>query len=186
MRTITVKKNLYSFAELNYDAQTRVGENMEKLFFHDEFCESIGFTFKELFKSSEPQCEFDYSCSQGSGLNIYGDFSMNDLLNVAGLEPLQDDCTIYLKPHYNRCTYSLWIQYYYMEDLIATLECDCGIDKYDQCFKIAESICKAMNTLCTDLYLHGEEIISSYANPDCHIGELFESDGTFYCMENDL
>lgn len=84
MRTITTTTNLYKYDELNVDAQEKV-----KQWYLDNFCEPAVFSdmvtedLEVIFGKNDLDVEYSLGYCQGDGLNIYGNISVNQILDAA-------------------------------------------------------------------------------------------------------
>lgn len=113
-RTVTKQYEIYQFKELEADAKEKAKND-----YLIDSCELLVEDFENYtneylcnkYPNSELQVEFDFSCCQGSGLNIYGNFSLSDF-NYTG----KDDYSwllehvnnfFELRRHQDNYTYSL-------------------------------------------------------------------------------
>ena len=85
MKTIEVTKeySVYNYCELSEDAKYRVKREYLEL---DRSSEDFEYMLKEdlddRFETSPLSVNFDFSCSQGSGLNIEGSLEFSDILQI--------------------------------------------------------------------------------------------------------
>ena len=85
MRTVKMTKDytIYNYCELSEDAKNRVKTEYLEL---DRSPEEFQFMLKEnlddKFERSPLSVRFDFSCSQGSGLNIEGSLEFSDILQI--------------------------------------------------------------------------------------------------------
>lgn len=85
MKTVARNVNIYKFHELNKDVQNRIVEEGKIGYFEWEFDldfqDLCKYDLIDLFPHSDLKVQYDFSCCQGSGLNIYGNFSLEDFAN---------------------------------------------------------------------------------------------------------
>lgn len=95
MKTITkeVKINLYKFEELSEEVREMIKQDYldskETYFFSDDCVDRL----RDLFPNSGLNVEFDFSCCQGSGLNIYGDLYFMDIFNAYKIQEIKTPFT---------------------------------------------------------------------------------------------
>lgn len=81
MRTVIKQYEIYQFKELEANAKKRA-KNDYLINYRDLLmCDFRNYTedyLSDKYPNSELHVEFDFSCSQGSGLNIYGIFCLSD------------------------------------------------------------------------------------------------------------
>lgn len=83
MRTITTMTDIYKYDELNADAQQNV-----KQWYLDNFCDPDIFSsmvtedLEIIFGKNNLDVEYSLGYCQGDGLNIYGDISVNQILDA--------------------------------------------------------------------------------------------------------
>jgi hypothetical protein len=202
--TQTIVETYYSFEDLTDDQQWNIAMQMVEWQLNaDMQCE---FEYIEsLFPDSKIKWQWCDS-GQGSGVNIYGTFSINDLLKYAGYDPIEHPFDITFEP--NRWyTYSLWgsnryhmydgdigeaVQQEYYDWLDEHGYFDGNQDVWADTFVTSwngmiEDICDKMDELCTREYRYLDHLIYDwYRDPDCHDGEYYNADGTFAGYEWDL
>lgn len=83
MRTLTTMTTIYRYCELSEDAKDRVKREQLEL---DRNWEDFQFMLKEAlndrFETSPLSVKFDFSYTQGSGLNIEGGLEFHDILQI--------------------------------------------------------------------------------------------------------
>lgn len=116
----TVTEKAYRFDELDPSARLDIArrtadDNLEydMEFEHDQLA--------YMFTRSNVELQWDASCCQGSGVNIYGTFSINDLLEFAGFDPIDDEFDIDI-PVNRMGTYSRWDDSYYRCDIVSAID----------------------------------------------------------------
>lgn len=81
MRTVIKQYKIYQFKELEANAKKNVKNNY-LINSHESLVEAFEDYVENYlsgkYPNSELQVEFDFSCCQGSGLNIYGNFFLSD------------------------------------------------------------------------------------------------------------
>lgn len=84
MRTITtvVTTTLYTFDELSDNAKARVREQYLNSQDAEQFADDCKMYLDELLPNSNLDVQFSLNYCQGDGFNIYGKFSLIDLVNV--------------------------------------------------------------------------------------------------------
>ena len=194
--------SLYSFDELNEAGRDHVRNACMDSFWQN-YCdmayECMLEDLKQTFPNSELNVQFDFSCSQGSGLNIYGHLSAEDALAVlrsAGKSPVSEEQEEHLRdiwqgvsfvfPENQRYTYSLkfrnrsggvaWSQYGGSFDFDSIN----GEDLIDG-LQVEGTMCTYVEDMERDMYSawacpDDDEIDEYIRNFD---GEYFE-DGTLY------
>lgn len=95
MKTITkeVKMDLYKFEELSEEVQERIKQDYlddkPAYLFTDDVNEQLYY----FFPNSELKVQYDFSCCQGSGLNIYGDLWFMDIFNAYKIQAIKSPFT---------------------------------------------------------------------------------------------
>lgn len=89
MRSIST--NIYTFDELTENNKKNALDmaRVSTWFYNiqmDAFMDNQSVALSELFKNSKPLIECDFGCVQGSGLNIFGTFSIADLIDMADVD----------------------------------------------------------------------------------------------------
>lgn len=83
MKTIYIKKDIYSYEELNEIAKRNALETYAEHFRTPDIFEEYA---KEILNENIPEngldIQFDFSCCQGSGVNIYGIFNVRKYLEI--------------------------------------------------------------------------------------------------------
>ena len=83
MRTLTTTTTVYRYCELSEEAKARVKEAYLEV---DRNPEDFQYMLKEyldnIFERSPLSVNFDFSCCQGSGLNIEGTLEFYDILQI--------------------------------------------------------------------------------------------------------
>ena len=82
MRTITTVVKLYTFDELSDNAKARVREQYLNSQDVESFTDGCKMYIDELLPNSNLDVQFSLNYCQGDGFNIYGEFSLIDLVNV--------------------------------------------------------------------------------------------------------
>lgn len=82
MRTITTVVKLYTFDELSDNAKARVREQYLNSQDVESFTDGCKMHIDELLPNSNLDVQFSLNYCQGDGFNIYGEFSLIDLVNV--------------------------------------------------------------------------------------------------------
>lgn len=113
MKKVTKIYNVYKYEELSDGVKEKVKEDYLINWSEENtilFYETALRYLKTKFPSSDLKIEFDFSCCQGSGLNIYGTFALTDF-DYSGKDDynwLTDFINnIKLSRHTDRYTYSL-------------------------------------------------------------------------------
>lgn len=91
METLVEKFNIYSYYELSERAKTKAKlEILEDPIIIDDYCDDLEIDWASCsiytFKNSNLNIQYDFSCSQGSGFNIYGSLNLNDVFDFDKLE----------------------------------------------------------------------------------------------------
>ena len=135
MKTIKVDLDLYTFDELPDTGRMNAAIHLASLDFDDSFkdiyslrlFDDFGFD-PDMFGDHGLQVQYDFTHSQGSGLNIYGNFNMQDLIDrccslagdfnidAPGIDDMREvdafikmaDPANYTAPMNMRYTYSKW------------------------------------------------------------------------------
>jgi len=167
----------YSFSELPEAVQNEVLQSAiyeDADFYSDIFYNDAIEELKYLFKNSDLKIEYDFSCCQGSGLNIYGALNIEDIIEyIPGLDAKEKRALAFYSSEYGAIELSYNNHYtcsrkfidfkYLADDIIETL-------KYDDISGIREDLIEKMciyaedylTNLESDLYSSGE----SYITPD--------------------
>ena len=206
MKTIIkeVKINLYKFEELSEEGQEKIKQDYldskEAYFFGDDCVE----TLRDLFPNSDLNVEFDFSCCQGSGLNICGDLYFMDIFNAYKIQAINSPFTnsekriletiaetidtVSLKSN-DEYTYSLIDRNDIAEDII------CDYEGSFEDFEIPEShvnliirldkeIKEMFNSLIEVFYKDGEKYFYEVTEDDIEDDEYFQGyftkDGSRY------
>ena len=83
MRKISVEYKLYEYHELSNAAKEKVMQwYLDDPVRSEMFEENINQDLKYLFPNSKLKIQESLSCSQGDGLNIYGNLDLNDVLHA--------------------------------------------------------------------------------------------------------
>lgn len=178
-------KTLCTFDELDEDARENAARMEEECIFHEDMKDMFAIDVDYYF-STEVHMQYDFSCSQGSGLNVYGTFDMNELLHYAmQIEDKRLEGVQYEHGANRWYTYCTWdIEEDYLKWAMVD---ECGLPE-SEAEGYAEKICEAMEDLCRNLYNRGEEQLEWYRMPEHWEGSemLFTEDGKFYCYEWEL
>lgn len=179
MRTITKTINLYNYSELCDKAKARVREDyLSDLREMDFFYEDMLYRLKNDFPSSDLSVQYSLSYCQGDGFNIYGKFSLVDIL------PHMDDLTekerrtimLYAEKIFFEIEFSYNERYYY------SLK---RIDKNDRCL-IEDIINDAENACLRDFNV---ELVRRVAGFACdyfyELDKKYERSGYKYFYEVD-
>ena len=151
--------------------------------------------------------EWSAGYCQGDGVNVYGKFSMNDLLAYAKLAPIEHDFYIEVEPNhwYTYCRWDVrdtfWKVYDQIESEYGYWDCDLTengvprefVDKLTGIFskvweERVEAICEAMTRLCREIhdYMDSLAIGDGYFDPVWHEDILYDEDGTWLCDWHDF
>ena len=189
MYEFTKTTTVYTFDELSDDAKRTAADDLlqDPWYFWTDIDAHKSWICDPHF-TTRPEWQADFSFCQGDGLNIYGEFSYNELRACAGYMPLQEDITIDLKPGRDY-TFSRWSGYrsYYAEDIYATIADERGEAYADRQRHIIEDICSFMDRICKDLRDYGEDLIFEVYPTESSIyeGQLFDEFGHYVCSEDD-
>ena len=187
----------YEFEDLSREAQERAVKDMRDDRLEWDMEGEFEFYKYEHFPHSKPQMEWCAGYCQGDGVNVYGTFSINDLLAYAGLETIEWDFDVEIEPNsVYGCTYCTWdlqSNFWAITDAV-NREFDDWL--YDNCDendymnrhaevftsvweKRAEAICEAMTRLCRELYRHMDSLAigDAYFDPAFHEDILYDEDG---------
>lgn len=105
MREQTIK--VYTFDELSDSAKDRVRDDMYVPYWEsytDCAYEAMRFDLDTMFPNSDLKVQFDFSCTQGSGVNIYGVMKLTDAINALQTNdtcPLTDEQSAELMERYS-------------------------------------------------------------------------------------
>ena len=201
MKVITVSKRIYRFAELSADAQATAASHAWELDFSYYFDDECRYILNQNFSDTEGiKIQWDYSYSQGSGLNLYGTFSVGDIVSLAlehaaiqgeTLPPtpagVDMDAMISIPPN-PRYTYSKWDMSDY-RDIIAEALADQGYDADGtEADTVAAHACARIGDICGLLYDEGDSMTMAYYDADsyAHEGVWYYADGTYACNDEDM
>lgn len=185
--TITVKHELYTFEELDQQAQWHAANECVEWNLAEDMRIMLEEECDRYFPNSEIEAEYDYSACQGSGLNLYGLFSLNDLVYYTYGYYLDDEeaASVLVKiPSNGRYTYSLWSQHKYwgiVEEALYTYfhEHAEELATNPKHCKMADDITDRMNDLCYRLFGYGAEIVDNYGTPEYNECHLFDVSGNY-------
>lgn len=176
-------KTVCTFDELSDTAKMRVVDEVYEWDFEWDMKCYMELDVDPHF-STEVEVQYDFSCSQGSGLNLYGTFDLSELMKYAleyWDERTEGETWKHAANHWH--TYSTWGFRDTMLDLQEAYE-NCGIPE-NEALEIADAVCGAMDGLCSKLYDEGERCIEWYGNPEYHEGKLYYENGAFWGDECD-
>lgn len=179
--TITETKTLYTFDELSDEAKETAKSNLlqDPWYFWTDVDAEKSYIIDPLFPHARPEWQGDFSFCQGDGLNIYGDFSFNELRACANLRPVKEDVEITLKPN-PRYTYCRWDMSYYGADILDRLSEEKGEAYAERQRANVARICDAVGALCSNLREYGEWLIfEGYLDPSVYDGQLFDEFGEY-------
>ena len=180
MLTIQTTKDLYFFDELDQAAQDNAARfEIECMFSDDMNCliEDVALDFP----NSEIEAQYDYSYTQGSGLNLYGKFALNDLVHYATGHYLDHDeadaviVKLTSNHHYNYC---LWdVTYHAIIEAALTDYFEEFGPESDTIEELTEAITDKMLDLCDAIYTQGETVLEGYYEPERYECMLFDEFG---------
>ena len=188
----SIDLTIYTFEELGEEARWNAAQNEIDTWLSNSmggFGEIAEREARDSLGSwSDPEVQYDFSCSQGSGLNVYGEFDLDELANLAGVTlPHYIDGDIRVKCEPNRWyTYSRWCREYYGADIETALQEEGVFDSPNCDPALVEGlilkICSAMDDLCGRIYAIGEDEIERFLEPGHWSNDetLYLEDGTFY------
>lgn len=207
VRTIPAHTDIeiaYEFEDLSSEAQERAVNDMRCERLELDMDSEREFYGCNDFPNSVFNMEWSAGYCQGDGVNVYGKFSMNDLLAYAGLGSVENDFWVDIKP--NRmpgCTYCTWYTNSQIADIFGQVESEYGYwecdltengvpeefaDKLVAIFtdvweKRIEKICEAMTRLCGEIqdYMDSLAIGDGYFDPSWHDDILYDEDGIWLC-----
>lgn len=81
MKEITKTYNVYEYAELSETAKEKAKQDYlqdNSCFLAEDFTEDCLTVLSEKYPNSELKIQWDVSCCQGNGVNIYGKFNLQD------------------------------------------------------------------------------------------------------------
>jgi hypothetical protein len=179
---------VFYFEELSESAQMRVVSDNVECFLVEDMNAALNYYLGTEFANSEPEMQYDFSYCQGSGLNLYGKFDLNDLVYFACGYYLDETATVTIPAnrHYNYCKWDCSDEYksaiydaigealdFYYYDISKEQE-----EEYDA---IVNAICERMRDFCDELYLQGEGIIDEYNTKEFNENTLFDEFGAYSC-----
>lgn len=194
MRKEIIERYIYKFEELNKDAQNKAFEEYKNAdntieVNNDIFYKDTIYELNEIFPNSEFDIQYSVSCCQGDGFNIYGEFSIVDLLFI--YESLKNSTKYcfdkpvfdFIKNNINifydvtlkanrRYTYSLWDHSEYRlaikESMVVDYEQKFDVDLYNNGGKeetylhlFTSTICTYISDLCSKYYNQAYDFIHS-------------------------
>lgn len=185
--TITVKHELYTFEELDQQAQWHVVDECTRWNLAEDMRVMLEEELDCYFPSSTIEAQWDFSACQGSGLNVYGQFSLNDLVHYAygyWLDSEEATDVVVNIPPNRGYTYSLWSQLKYwgiVEEALYSY-----FEEHEEeratnpkhC-KMADDITDRVNDLCYRLFDLGAEIVDNYGTPEYNECNLFDASGNY-------
>ena len=190
-----IEDTAYEFTDLDKDIQEEIAQRMVYERLDIDMESEREFYEMEDFPNSDLKVVYDAGCVQGSGVNIYGYFTMNDLLAYAGLQTLdKDDFRVTFMPD-RHDTCSMWSSRSYHDTIIESIDShyfwwiygDCTDKRYREIFwqvweKRVEAIMEAMSSLNKTLedYMY-HLVFGGYADPEWHEDILYNENGTFLC-----
>lgn len=178
--TVTEEREIVTFDELSQSRQDKVAQEALQW----DFQYDMDYYMEDMVEphfTTDVQVQYDFSHTQGSGLNLYGEFLLNELLEYAcGYQYDQlDGITYKMEPNhrYTYCTWGSRMEMEAIQDLI--LESELEISEEDA-LDIADHICGAMEGLCERLYDMGDKQQEWYWNPERYEEDLFYTNGEFF------
>ena len=180
MITISQPVNLYTFEELDHNAQVNAAINLSDELFPLYANDEMNLFLPEKLPNSTVNWQYSDS-GQGCGCNIYGSVSFADMCALAGIP-----CPVYVDVHVkeNRWyTYSMW-SICYVDDMHDKLV-DEGIPE-DSATGIASVLASAMEDVCAEARQLLSAIDEWFFESDMHDDYLYTQDGTFYCYSDNL
>lgn len=139
MRTQEIK--LFTYEELGEQAREKAREQLvdgiaeENIFI---FYEDTKADLAELFPHSNLNLEFDFSCTQGSGLNIYGNLFLCDFLEIwNAAQDEKSTISAYLNHIKSEISFSRNRRYTYSMKFIDKKEIDFTIEEAIEDLKFA-------------------------------------------------
>lgn len=196
MKTITKTYKVYTFDELSDEAKKKVkNDHSDFLAEVETFTEICNEKIKNTFPNSNLKVQYDFSCSQGNGLNIYGDLDFNDVLEnnknefsekeIKTLkEYLEYVYDYHIKPnrYYTYCTVE---QENFYNDIIWDLKEFFEKINKDLIKKFDNIVRDFISGFCDDLYNEGYDFFYNISDEEmkeyCEINEYtFLADGTLF------
>lgn len=197
MRIVITKTKVYTYDELGNDAKERARSAYLETREPYDFTDMVIADLRGSFPNSDLNVEYSLSYSQGDGLNVYGDLSVDDLLAFVGdkftdkeartIKAYDEECHCIVLPknamRYSYCFVNRCDVAYKWEDELE-YACYANINR-DVLRKLQDVVVDVFTRLCSQYeewgYDYFYNITDEEMQEECNAnGYEFTEDGRFY------
>lgn len=203
-KTVTREFTVYSFSELSEKAKERVRQDyLEYDRRPEDFQEMMGYYLSEAFPNSDLEVSFSVCYCQDDHMNIYGEFSLIDILNFLSSADFTENFTEkeirFLKWAVSEYPQTIKLNgnnYYFRKygiawdsDLTSGLEYDLEYDniqdiRYNTLEKMGKAMTETFEEICRKYFEYAEKFF--YEVDDSNIEEWAEDNDYFFTENGEI